>query len=240
MLEKHLQKIFPGTTFSYPTGPLGLKPSDIPGFDASQVSDPNDVQAFGWWRRSNTSDPPEYVGMEKGLEVVANDLASQGPFDGVIGFSQGACFAALLASLLEGQSRKEAFAKAQARSSLAISYPFSFEKLQHPPLKFCIPYSGFVAPGERYTAFYEPRIQTPVCSFIGSLDTLVDEARTQALADACGSSKSQVVTHPGGHFVPSGKPYLDAAASFIRACISSAIEQNGAVEEKAEDLDVPF
>jgi dihydrofolate reductase len=179
--------------------------------------------------------------MEKGLAVVAEELVSHGPFDGVIGFSQGACLAAMVASLLEGPSRRDAFAQAQRRSSLAIPYPSSFEALDHPPLKFCLSYCGFVMPGERYRGFYEHNIQTPVCNFIGSLDTLVEEARTQALVDACGGPRrTQVVTHPGGHFVPSGKPYLDAAASFIKSSMTPGSDQNGVAEVKAEDMDVPF
>ena len=240
-MEKHLQKAFPGISLSYPTGPLQLKPSDVPGFDSSTSEDPDSIEAYGWWRRSDTSDPPEYVGLDRGLETVAQVLESEGPFDGVMGFSQGAALAGMVASLLEGQSRKQAFEKARQKSSMAIQYPASFEGLDHPPLKFCAAYCGFKAPGERYRGFYEdPNIQTPVCHFIGSLDSVVDETRTQALVDATGGAgKTQIVTHPGGHFVPSGKQYLDTVAAFIKQKMSSdqRAEQK---EERVEDMDVPF
>ncbi|KIX04953.1 40S ribosomal protein S27 [Rhinocladiella mackenziei CBS 650.93] len=227
-MEKHLQKVFPGASLSYPTGPLHLKPSDVPGWDTRTSEDPDNTEAYGWWRRSDISDPPEYVGLERGLESVARILVSEGPFDGVIGFSQGAALAAMLASLLEGESRKQAFQKAQSLSPLAIPYPSSFEGLNHSPLKFCAAYCGFRAPGERYRGFYEdPPIQTPVCHFIGSLDTVVDETRTQALVDASGGAEmTQVVTHPGGHFVPSGKQYLDIVAAFIKQKMASQDEKN--------------
>lgn len=240
-LEKHLQKSFPDLLLSYPTGPMQLKPSDIPGFDPTSSEDPDSIEAYGWWRRSNTADPPEYVGLETGLETVAKILESEGPFDGVIGFSQGACMAAMVASLLEGESRKQAFAKAQSKSPLAISFPAPFERLVHPPLKFCAAYSGFRAPGDRYRGFYEePHIQTPVCHFVGSLDSVVDESRTQALIDAAGGSeKTQVVIHPGGHFVPSGKQYLDTIAVFIKQQMSPR-DQTAQEEERVEDMDVPF
>ncbi len=134
-LEKHLQKAFPGSALSYPTGPLQLKPSDVPGFDPN-ASDYEDIDAFGWWRRSNTAEPPEYVGMEDGLSEVAKTLATDGPFDGVAGFSQGAALAAMVSSMLEGQRRKDAFRNIQSPSSLSIPFPPSFSNLQHPPLKF--------------------------------------------------------------------------------------------------------
>ncbi|EXJ59100.1 dihydrofolate reductase [Cladophialophora yegresii CBS 114405] len=240
-MEKHLQKALPGISFSYPTGPLQLKPSDVPGFDPTSSEDPDSIEAYGWWRRSDTSDPPEYVGLEKGLETVAKVLESEGPFHGVIGFSQGAALAAMIASLLEGESRKQAFDKARSRSALAIPYPPSFERLNHPPLKFCAAYCGFRAPGPRYAGFYEePHIQTPVCHFIGSLDSVVEESRTQALVDAAGGAEnSQVVSHPGGHFVPSGKQYLDTIAVFIKQRMSSA-DAKPEQEERVEDMEVPF
>lgn len=241
-LEKHVQKAFPGVALSYPTGPFQLKPGDVPGFDPSTVSDSDDIEAYGWWRRSDTAHPPEYMGLDKGLEVIAKVLESEGPFDGVIGFSQGAALAAMVSSLLEGQSRKQAFEQAQARSSLAIPYPSSFDALNHPPLKFCVCYCGFIAPGDRYRGFYEdPKIQTPLCHFIGSLDSVVDESRTQALVDAAGgANKTQVVTHPGGHFVPSGRPYLDAVVAFIRYQTAPQEDAGRNDEERAEDMDVPF
>ncbi|ETI21936.1 hypothetical protein G647_06006 [Cladophialophora carrionii CBS 160.54] len=240
-MEKHLQKALPGISFSYPTGPLQLKPSDVPGFDPTSSEDPDSIEAYGWWRRSDTSDPPEYVGLDRGLETVAKVLESEGPFHGVIGFSQGAALAAMVASLLEGDSRKQAFEKARSKSALAIPYPASFERLSHPPLRFCAAYCGFRAPGPRYAGFYEePHIQTPVCHFIGSLDSVVEESRTQALVDAAGGAgNTQVVIHPGGHFVPSGKQYLDTIAVFIKQRMSSA-DETPEQEERVEDMDVPF
>ncbi|KAK6369731.1 Family of serine hydrolases 3 [Exophiala oligosperma] len=240
-MEKHLQKAFPGLSLSYPTGPVQLRPKDVPGYDPTSSDDPDSVEAYGWWRRSDTSDPPEYVRLEDGLETIAKVLETEGPFDGVIGFSQGAAMATMVASLLEGESRKKAFEQARSKSPLAIPYPMSFERLNHPPLKFGAAYCGFRAPGERYRGFYEaPHVQTPFIHFIGSLDSVVEEARTQALVDATGGEgKTQVIMHPGGHFVPSGKQYLDTIAAFIREKMSSQTVDTDQ-DEKVEDMDVPF
>lgn len=240
-LEKVLRKAFPGIALSYPTGPLKLKANDVPGFDMAQVEDESsEIEAYGWWRKSNVSDPPEYVGIEEGFTVVADTLKSEGPFDGVVGFSQGAAMAAMVASLLEGETRKGAFRAAQARLKLAVSYPASFANLDHPPLKFCVSYAGFRAPGDRYTALYEPSIRTPMCHFIGSLDTVVEEARTDSLIDAAGGpQKTTVVVHPGGHFVPNNRQYLDTVVGFIKAKATHS-DGAGKKEESVEDMDVPF
>ncbi|KKY18357.1 putative dihydrofolate reductase [Phaeomoniella chlamydospora] len=241
-LEKHLVKAFPGSKLVYPTGPLRLRPSDIPGFDAAkfQTNDDDDVESFAWWRRADDSDPVEYKGFDEGAATIANVLATEGPFDGVIGFSQGASAAAMVASLLEGPQRRKSFEDFHAGNPLCIPYPDSFTKLDHPPLKFCIPYSGFAAPGIRYQAFYNPPIATPTCHFLGSLDTLVDEARGRTLVDGCGGeAKTQVLFHPGGHIVNCSRPFLNAAAEFIRNCVTE--EKNETKEEeRAEDMDVPF
>jgi len=238
VLEKRLQKAFPSVTLSYPTAQIQLRASDVPGYDGNGVGS---TEAYGWWKRRDDSDPPEYVGIEDAFDEVAKVLKTEGPFDGVIGFSQGACMAAVVASLLEGQSRRQAFKDAQSKSTHVIAYPKSFEDLDHPPLKFGIVYSGFVPPGDRYAAIYQPPITTPMCHFIGSLDSVVEEKRTQALVDACGGTDmTQVVVHPGGHFVPSSKQYLDVAAAFIQHQMVPKSLQNGEKEESVEDMDVPF
>jgi Serine hydrolase (FSH1) len=241
-LEKHLKKAFPGSILSYPTGPLRLKSSDVPGFNASNNPYDEDVEAYGWWRRSNTADPPEYLGMDNGFSEVAKTLTTEGPFDGVAGFSQGAALAAMVSSLLEGPRRKEAFHTSHSQSSLSVPFPSSFLDIQHPPLRFCVLYSGFVAPGERYRAFYDPYMSTPSCHFIGSLDSVVEESRCRALLDAFGGeANAQLVFHPGGHFLPSSKQFLDVLVNFIGSMIRPDPQRSsGGNEESVEDMDVPF
>ncbi|KKZ60572.1 dihydrofolate reductase [[Emmonsia] crescens] len=271
-LEKHLQKSFPlhSVSLSYPTGPLHLSPSDIPDFQPSSTAitatnDDYQPESYAWWRRSSAANPPEYLGLDEGFETVARLLAEEGPFDGVIGFSQGAAFAAIVASLLESE-RKSAFEYfadiANNNSSIpsssdgagdgagepvtGIPFPTSFKNLTHPPFKFAICYSGFIAPGTRYRAFYErPRIQTPVLHVLGSLDAIVEEGRSRMLICACegdAEKEGKVIWHPGGHFLPSQRPYLDGAVRFIRECLERVDKGAGdrLVEEKVEDMEMPF
>lgn len=258
-LIKHITKAFPLHEIAaiYPTGPLRLNPADIPGYTPQEGSgsgtneDDSDIESYGWYRRSNTAEPPLYVGLEDGLDVIAKVLSEEGPFDGVIGFSQGAAMAAMVVSLLEGSKRKDAFARfAPSSSSSAgvegFKYPESFVKLNHPAFKFALCYSGFRSPGDRYRAFYEsPPIQTPVLHVLGSLDAVVEESRSRALIDACAGDpegEGKVVWHPGGHFLPSQRPYLDAAVKFIRDCLEGGQEgdKDQAKEEDVKDMDVPF
>lgn len=52
-----------------------------------------------WWNATDDPATMRYVGLEKTLEHVENCFREHGPFDGVMGFSQGGCLAGLLAAL---------------------------------------------------------------------------------------------------------------------------------------------
>lgn len=175
--------------------------------------------------------------MEEGLEAIAQAIRGAGGIDGVIGFSQGAAAAAMVASLLE-PGRADAFEKYRKGNPEAFAYPESWRELQkmHPEgVKFAALYSGFFAPNPLYAAFYEPKISCPTVHFIGSLDTVVEESRSLALVNACEGAKEKTVYHPGGHFVPAGKEWGSVLVGFIKQCIEVEKE-----EEDAGDMDFPF
>ncbi len=50
------------------------------------------------------------------------------------------------------------------------------------PLKFAVSYSGFT-PRPRISPGCEPKISTPTLHFLGGLDTVVEESRSQALIE---------------------------------------------------------
>lgn len=241
-LEKNLQKAFPaGISLHYPTAPIRLAPADIP-FPVAPAANGEpegaDTDAWAWWRRKGDREPYAYEGLEQGLERIAEALRAEGPFDGVIGFSQGGACAGMLAALLE-PGRRESFERLYAGGGMR--FPESFEGVVHPPLKFAVSYSGFAARGvEAYRGFYEPKIKTPMLHFLGSLDAVVEEARSLALVEACEKSEGRVVYHPGGHFLPSSqKAYVGALIGFMKEVLHAA-ENGEKKEEDVEDMDVPF
>lgn len=243
-------------------------------------------EAYGWWKRKDVSITRDgqarrhgkptgeegkeeeeeviYTGLSASLSLIADVIKTAGPFDGVIGFSQGAALAAMLASLLEGPARKRAFDTTTAGGGMG--YPACFltgddgeregERgggggggMIQPPLKFAVCYSGFRAPpGRRYGAFYEPRIQTPILHVLGQVDVVVEEARARELVGVC-EGGGRVVVHPGGHFVPSQRPWLDAVVGFVRERMEEGGKGEGGrekgekgeeEEERVEDMEVPF
>lgn len=260
-LRKTLQKAFPhGCELVYPTAPIRLTPADesfLAGngtgrdaageHEAEGGADHQEIDAWAWWRRKGDGEPYTYEGIDVGLGAIAQVLKHQGPFDGVVGFSQGGACAAMLASLLE-PGRRTAFEAKQKDGGM--QYPESFEEktgspeeitMIHPPLKFAVSYSGFAARGKNpYHAFYEPKIKTPVLHFLGTQDVVVEEARSLALVEACEHNDDKyVVYHPGGHFLPSTqKASVNALIGFIKEILHG--EEGKKEEESVEDMDVPF
>lgn len=252
-LHKTLTKAFPkhALHLAYPTAPHKLALADIPGYNPAALDLPaaEAPEAYGWWRRKDHDEPKEivYEGLEKGLDSVAECIRQEGPFDGVIGFSQGAAAAAMVASLLEGDGRREAFGKAENGGGVPYLRSYLQEGEEgvdgfvQGPLKFAVSYSGFRAPGKKYAGFYEPKIKTPLLHVLGQVDVVVDEVRGRQLVAVTEGGEERVVVHPGGHFVPSQKPWLDAVVRFIKECVDDIpTRKDPKDEESVKDMDVPF
>lgn len=243
-LEKAVVNAFPGAELLYSTAPIALSASDLPDHEREESSPLSSapVESWGWWRARHPRG--EYVGLEQGLQCIADVLHRHGPIDGVIGFSQGAAAAAMVVALLE-PGRRQAFDAAQADNSNCLSFPQAFANIDHSSLRFVVCYSGIVSKHPPYAAFYAPPIVTPSLHFIGSHDTIVEEDWAQELVASCEPATSSVVLHPGGHFVPTGKRELGMLVSFIRQVHSRKQSQAAGLvvrtrDEDVLDMDVPF
>lgn len=88
LLRKHVELVFI------------TAPHEVPPLQDSTDSAPG----FGWWFCSENRTFNAYtecdtsVGFEDSMTMLEKVFASQGPFHGVLGFSQGAAMAAMLAS----------------------------------------------------------------------------------------------------------------------------------------------
>lgn len=209
--------------------------------------------------------------MAEGFARIRETIRDQGPFDGVIGFSQGAALAAMVASALEEADEASAVPSPQPRRELPIEFQIVDSQTQQTQpetqeqgqkqrrLKFAIFYSGFRAADPRCDPFFTPQISTPTMHVLGALDSVVEESRARAFIACCsreGAGDEEVggdpagvavMIHPGGHFLPSQRVWLDKVTGFVRRCLDGEDEgkwksrkQGGGVEERAEDMDVPF
>lgn len=206
-------------------------------------------------------------------------MRAEGPFDGIIGFSQGAALAGLLASALEPERvfpEEEMGFPSPFEDSSSPSSDGKQQQQQrwHPPLKFAVIYSGLRVMDVRCRAFYNRDhdngkggiATTPMLHVMGQVDSVLDERRSRALVDCCGEPGRNVVVHPGGHFVPSQRPWVDAVVGFVGGVLDGVVEVVGRrrglggglvggeevrrgmggikekkeEEEKVEDMQVPF
>ncbi|KAJ5982210.1 hypothetical protein N7451_012310 [Penicillium sp. IBT 35674x] len=211
-LEELIQRAFgsDGVDFVYPTGRFEFASTD----DSFELR--NRRGTYCWWQSDNVDG--EYPDLETGLESTISVLKDSGPFDGIIGFSQGGAMAGMIASLLEG-NRKDSFARFQSHGG--IEYPDAFASLNHPGFKFLVSISGYATSHPAYRAFYEPYIETPSLHLLGSSDKVVGKDASMRFVESCQSPNKKrnpvVIWHPGGHSIPNGKAELDPVVRFIKS-----------------------
>ncbi|KAK7208142.1 serine hydrolase FSH [Myxozyma melibiosi] len=189
-LRKSLQKADKFEAF-FPTAPIRLSvpdPAD-PEERASVQSQGIDEDSYGWWTKDSITGA--FVGIDKSWGFLKEYIEKEGPFEGVVGFSQGAAMAGMLCT------------------ELPTLLP------EHPPLKFAVLYSGFRSTLAEHEHNYP--IKTKTLHVLGSVDTIVSEERSMALWEACDKDTRTMYTHPGGHFVPSSKESLGVVTGFVLA-----------------------
>ncbi|XP_066455794.1 esterase OVCA2 isoform X2 [Eleutherodactylus coqui] len=175
------------------SAPLSVpEPEEGRGGGDGQREDPR-----GWWfsNREKSSfnamdETASCAGLEESLDAVAKAFSELGPFDGLLGFSQGAAFVAMLCSLKQqGDPR------------------FQFD--------FAILVAGFKSRASEHVDFYKEPIAVPSLHVFGDTDRVIPRVMSQELA---GSFVNPVLlTHSGGHYIPVGSaekkvyfPFLDS------------------------------
>ena len=186
-------------------------------------NDPEDKQARAWFMARNNV----YEGWDASVTYLKTLCREQGPFDGVLGFSQGASLAAILAASLEHPERT----------------PETSEPIQNKPFRFVISVSGFRPADPKFDPLFRDQIQTPVMLIVGANDSIVTSERSQTLVERCANIR--VVRHPGEHYLPTSyvlpimplhlhmhsltPPLTSCSApwrSFLRDCITSFARSN--------------
>lgn len=154
-------------------------------------------QPRGWWFSEQEADvfsaleePAACRGLEAALETVAKALDSLGPFDGLLGFSQGAALAAFVCAL--GQAGDPRF----------------------PLPRFIILVSGFCPRG---LGFKESILQSPLSlpslHVFGDTDRVIPSQESMQLASRFLGAVT--LTHSGGHFIPAAASQRQAYLKFL-------------------------
>ncbi|XP_022154224.1 dihydrofolate reductase-like [Momordica charantia] len=188
-LRKQLSKwdpsIFAHFDLDFPDGmcPAGGK-SDIEGYFPPPY--------FEWFQFNQEF--TEYTNLEQCIGYLCNYITTNGPFDGLLGFSQGATLSALLLGYqAQGKVLKE-----------------------HPPIKLLVSISGSKFRDEKICEVaYKHKIEAKSVHLIGEKDWL--KLPSQELASAF--HDPLIIRHPQGHTVPR----LDEAATKELQCWVDAV-----------------
>jgi pimeloyl-ACP methyl ester carboxylesterase len=157
-----------------------------------------------WWYAREASPTAKNVGtfsgVEESLEFIGDLMKRTGPVHGIWGFSQGACFAAMLVALLGEGNRSHPFRKFLPQNQGTPAAGIFF--------------SGFKARFAQYDAVYAPGIESPTMHVMGEKDDFVSIKRSEELMGVC--RNPVVLTHLGGHDIPKLEPDQDDIVKFLR------------------------
>jgi len=158
----------------------------------------------GWFY--HTHDAQDAWAVSQSLMHLRGFLEKEGPFNGIMGYSQGGSMAALVAGLLE-----------------CPNHTPHFKGIKHPPMEFLVSFSSFVIPN---AAFAVPKnMRTPTLLVMGQNDTIVLPEHTHILAQQFCRQNVRLEVHNGGHFVPRKPEWrtflIELFKSFARAPVGS-------------------
>ncbi|XP_069111108.1 esterase OVCA2-like [Argopecten irradians] len=164
---------------------------------ADAASDTTDkADQMGWWfsREDDYYMAQDYTdcckGYKESLEVVAQAIKEQGPFDGVLAFSQGAAFLSLICALRE-QNLSES--------------PFQFD--------FVILVAGFKSRQSPHQKLYNTIVSLPSLHVYGDTDKVIQKEMSEELLPYY--SDKVTLEHPGGHFIPASGPQKKVYTQFL-------------------------
>jgi len=178
------------------------------------------------------------VGFDASLRLLelAWDTAARenSPFDGVLGFSQGALTAAIFLAFLQQQHRSPP-PYLSSISATSLRRPLGHHRRARrpdaPPPRFAILCGGFRRPWPAEAGGYWPPPQssplpTPSLHVIGERDTVVAPCRSEELLAAfVGPSvhRHDLVGEPaamGGHVVPWDEPFYVSVAALLAGAVT--------------------
>ncbi|TRY68697.1 hypothetical protein TCAL_13189 [Tigriopus californicus] len=181
--------------FEFMTAPL-----KVPSMGQDQAE--SDDGQYGWWFSQARSEGAEKdwfsskqyctcsKGFEESLTSIKALVESHGPFDGILGFSQGAAMLLLLSLM-------------QARGQLSFSF------------KFAILVAPFRSRSSQHEHWFlnAPKIAIPSLLVIGDGDKIIDREMSDELLDYF--ENPEILRHEGGHFVPATGQQKPAYISFV-------------------------
>ena len=158
---------------------------------------PEGERERGWW--FSKPDSSYYalertdccLGFQASIDAIQTAFEEQGPFDGLLGFSQGAAFIPLLGVL----KQREPAGRIQFRFAILVA---AFKSLVSPH-------------SEYYTT--SPTLDVPSFHMIGTNDAVIPAQVSEELAATC--ERATVYRYDGGHYIPASGQLKTALVEFL-------------------------
>lgn len=142
-----------------PTWIRALPSASVPDPPEPSSDLPPERLARTWW---NADENSHYRHWDASIAYLRQLCQDQGPFDGVLGFSQGACVAGVL--------------------SAALEHPDLAQQLGGPvqdrPFRFVISMSGFRPADKRFDPLFQQPLRTPALVLVGMYVVRLTPGRT--------------------------------------------------------------
>jgi D-Tyr-tRNAtyr deacylase/predicted esterase len=179
--------------FEFVTSPQHIEPGAGPGAGHPDHADDGSDPGRFWW--DFNSEANQMRGFDETVAFLAQVFEERGPFDGVLAFSQGAGLLAILMAMLQ-------------RGELPAAITFRFGCLV----------SGFHPRDTTYRAVLDAQPLTiPSLHIYGDTDGIIVPEKSKDLAAAWEPGAATVLTHSGGHLMPSAAPVRKGLKQFLQA-----------------------
>ncbi|XP_055588232.1 esterase AAEL000016 [Uranotaenia lowii] len=180
--------------------------------DSPEGQEPDPAQRSWWFNKDDgtfkgTNRNGPAIGFEQSLKLVEDVWKREG-CSGLLGFSQGACFAGLLCDL-------------SARGMTLIKP------------EFAVLSSGFRSGSLVHLNFYENKVQIPSLHIFGAADEIIPKDMSQALAQTF--NEPQLLIHSGGHFLPAQAAQKQTYVDFFRERLQFHLEAKEIENATAEN-----
>lgn len=192
-LRNHAEFVFCSAPHEVPPILAATSPDDEVSGDVGAAG--GDDQC-GWWFSSSdrsyhaldTTDCD--CGFQESLAHINEVFRTQGPFDGVFAFSQGASLAAMLCKLASNSDGADNSLEEIRKKYDSIKF------------KFAILVAGFKSGQTQHRVFFDQNIKSsiPTLHVIGEIDKVIPCDMSTSLLDYF--DKPSVFKHTGGHCVP--------------------------------------
>lgn len=174
-----------------------------------------------WWIHT---DDGQYKGFAEAVKYVAQHILAHGPYDGIIGFSQGAAMAAAITNTItELVPANGAFKISLLFSAFAFTLPVNPNDTisgLSSSISDLADYSSKIYLVDGYKKYYTSPadLHTAIVSVYGSEDVVVPPIRSKYL-NLLFTLEVKTFEHDGGHYLPNKKQFLNPIVEcFKEAC----------------------